>query len=70
MSATCTLASRATTALIPFLFVSIAPVAASTQSAPAGLTLKGAILRSDGAPLPGAAAYIYTAAVRRGTSPF
>jgi len=42
----------------------------ATQSAAARLTLKGTVSRDDGTPIQGATAYIYTAAVRRGTSPF
>jgi hypothetical protein len=34
------------------------------------LTLRGTVAREDGAPLPGATAYVYTAAARRGTSPY
>jgi hypothetical protein len=42
----------------------------SSQPGTPPLTLRGTISREDGSPLPRATAYIYTAAVRRGTSPY
>ncbi len=77
MSATYAATRRTRVALIPFaaLLIPSAPLllaesAAGTATASQKLTLKGTITRADGTPLPGAAAYIYTALVRRGTSPY
>jgi len=42
----------------------------SSQPSGPGLKLRGTVAREDGSPLTGATAYIYTARVRRGTSPY
>ena len=77
MNATSSAACRGGSALIPaaaLLFplvpLLIATVPASAQTASQKLTLKGTITRADDTALPGATAYIYTALVRRGTSPY